>query len=296
MKKTLPIQHASQIALSEQVVFSYSGNEYRGYVFKKGRKYAYIACDDRREYKVPYGLLHKVPGAPKHKIEREEESLRLQFHVRDRVSFEVKKQVQQGTITRLNPKRAHVVCDDDSEYQVPYELLTLVTSHEKHEHAGRKRNEQELRKIAELACDLIREHRLTHWNFEFDNASRRAGCCSFHRKVISLSYEYARFASDEHIEDALLHEIAHAVVGKKHNHDAVWKAKAMEIGCSGERCHDLQFTPPRYIVTCENHCWVTTAERRQRNRVCATCRGKIIYTTYTEERWEREEEEVKARI
>ena len=292
MKKALAVQHASQIALSEQVVFSYSGKEYSGYVFKKGRKYAYVACEDRREYKVPYELLRRVPGAPARQVQPAEENLRLQFHVRDRVSFEVKKQTLQGTISRMNPKRAHVVCDDDNEYQVPYALLTLVSSHEKHPDAGQKRNEQELQRIAELARSLMQKYRLKQWNFEFDNANRRAGCCNFNKKVISLSYEYARFASDEHIEEALLHEIAHAIVGKKHNHDAVWKAKAQELGCSGERCHDLQFTPPRYIVRCENHCWVSTAERRQRNRVCATCRGEIVYTTYTEKRWELEQSKV----
>jgi predicted SprT family Zn-dependent metalloprotease len=137
---------------------------------------------------------------------------------------------------------------------------------------------------------------LTQWDFQFDNASRRAGCCNFQKKTISLSYEYARFASDEHVEDALLHEISHAIVGKKHNHDAVWRAKALELGCSGERCHDLQFTPPRYIVTCENYCWIATAERRQRNRVCATCRGKLVYSSYTEERWEREQKKTRENI
>ncbi|MCP4400377.1 MAG: hypothetical protein GY801_24100 [bacterium] len=293
MKKTLPIHHASQIALSEQVVFSYSGREYAGYVCKKGRKYAYVTCEDQREYKVPYELLQKVPGAPKRQVERPEDALRLQFHVRDRVNFEVKNHSQQGIITRMNPKRAHIVCDDDSEYQVPYALLTLLASHEKQEGSGQKRNELELRRITRLARRLIRRHRLKQWNFQFDNASRRAGCCNFNKQVISLSYEYARFASDEHIEDAILHEIAHAIVGKKHNHDAVWQAKAREIGCSGERCHDLQFTPPRYIVSCENHCWVASAERRRRNRVCATCRGTLVYTTYTEERWKREQGKIR---
>jgi hypothetical protein len=78
------------------------------------------------------------------------------------------------------------------------------------------------------------------------------------------------------------------LVGKDHHHDAVWRAKALEIGCSGRRCHDLQFTPPRYLVTCERRCWVGTAERRRRGMVCTRCRGKIIYLTYTEDRWKSE--------
>ena len=64
-------------------------------------------------------------------------------------------------------------------------------------------------------------------------------------------------------------------------------ATAVALGCSGHRCHDVQFTPPRYIVTCANACWVTTAERRQRGAVCRTCHGPVRYTTYTEYRWQQ---------
>jgi len=49
----------------------------------------------------------------------------------------------------------------------------------------------------------------------------------------------------------------------------------------------VQFTPPRYIVTCANACWVTTAERRQRGAVCRTCQGRVRYATYTEHRWQQ---------
>src|SRR5690606_4367091 len=31
------------------------------------------------------------------------------------------------------------------------------------------------------------------------------------------------------------HEIAHALVGSRHGHDDVWRAKALAIGCSGSR-------------------------------------------------------------
>jgi hypothetical protein len=75
-------------------------------------------------------------------------------------------------------------------------------------------------------------------------------------------------------------------VGKAHGHDQVWQAQAVALGCPGNRCHDVQFTPPRYIVTCDKACWVTTAERLQRGAMCRTCHGPVRYTTYTEERWQ----------
>jgi predicted SprT family Zn-dependent metalloprotease len=130
-------------------------------------------------------------------------------------------------------------------------------------------------------------HQLEGWSFQFDNATQRAACCNYQTQVISLAHAYARAAPDEAIDDTLLHEIAHALVGKAHGHDQVWQAKAVALGCSGHRCHDVQFTPPRYIVTCENACWVTTAERRQRGAVCRTCHSPVRYTTYTEHRWQQ---------
>lgn len=72
---------------------------------------------------------------------------------------------------------------------------------------------------------------------------------------------------------------------KAYHYDAVWRAKALKIGSSGRRCHDLQFTSPRYIVTCERYCWVATAERRKRGVICKRCQGQVVYNTYTKERW-----------
>ena len=149
------------------------------------------------------------------------------------------------------------------------------------------RNQPELDAIAQLARGLMSQHQLDQWSFQFDNGTKRAGCCHYATHVISLSYEFAKRAPDEEIKDTILHEIAHALVGQKHYHDAMWRAKALEIGCSGRRCHDLQFTPPRYIVRCERGCWVMTAERRKRGVICQRCRGNVVYVTYTEERWQR---------
>jgi hypothetical protein len=82
-------------------------------------------------------------------------------------------------------------------------------------------------------------------------------------------------------------EMAHALVGKAHGHDQVWRAQAVALGCAEHRCHDVQFTPPHYIVTCDKACWVTTAERRQRGAVCLACHPPLYYTTYTKERWQQ---------
>jgi len=203
----------------------------------------------------------------------EADKFRVRFAPNDPVGFKYRSGTMKGTLVRTNPKRA-VVRVDNGEYHVPYECLIPDSD------TGQQREER-MEATLQLALELMHAHRLKKWRFKFDHSTRRAGCCNYCDKTLSISFELARNAADEDIRDTLLHEIAHALVGRKHNHDAVWKAKAKEIGCSGERCHRLQFTPSRYSVTCENNCWKHTAERRNTRLVCRTCGGKLVYSTFS---------------
>jgi predicted SprT family Zn-dependent metalloprotease len=286
MDKEPDVSDPDQLRVADRVQFSYRGQHWTGTVAKKGRTQAHIVCDNQREFRVPYRQLSKIAGAAPHHVHTRDEQQRLQFNPGDKVSFTVRGTLLHGTLVRLNPARGHVAADDGKEYQVPYVLLT------RREHnpplAVVSRGHQELQGIAQLARALLARYQLGQWSFQFDHATKRAGCCHYTAHIISLSAEFAKRAPDEEIKDTILHEIAHAVVGKDHHHDAVWRAKAVEIGCTGRRCHDLQFTPPRYLMKCERGCWVGTAERRRRGMVCRRCRGKILYQTYTEERWNSE--------
>jgi predicted SprT family Zn-dependent metalloprotease len=294
MKKELPITHSAQVGVSDYVKFYHQNREYFGHVCKKGRKYAYIVCNDTNEFRVRFQKLYKIPGATKRQVLSSTDKLRLQFHVNDKVSFDFKGQELSGIITRLNPKRANILCDDEKEYQVPYELLTRLLSNHNTHGTGETRYKKELAAIAQLAQELLLQHHLGDWSFQFDHATKRAGCCKYDHHLISMAYDYAKHASIVDIREAILHEIAHALVGKEHHHDPVWKAKALKIGCSGNRCHDIRFTPPRYILKCENNCWIATAERRIRGRICGQCNGKLVYITYTEERWTQEQKHISA--
>lgn len=200
------------------------------------------------------------------------DQFRARIAPNDSVRFKYRRGFLCGTVIRTNPKKA-VVLVEKQEYTVPYELLFLD------EKVGGQRT-QRIESILKTAQGLIKLHGLKKWRFKFDQSTRRAGCCNYRNKLISISFNFARTGSDEDIRDTLLHEIAHALVGKKHSHDAVWKAKARGIGCSGERTHRLQFAPPRYNVTCENQCWKQTAERRNARLICRTCGGKLVYSTY----------------
>jgi len=202
------------------------------------------------------------------------DKLRAKFHIQDPVMFG-KRKIYFGEITQLNRTTATVLIDEGTdEFMVPFELLEHYTPDPK------PSDENKLSAVSELANQLIKTHQLKKWKFKFDHSSRRAGCCNYREKCISISFHLARNAADQDIRDTILHEIAHALVGRKHNHDAVWKTKAKEIGCSGERTHQLVFSPPRYHVSCENQCWKQTAERRNPRLICRTCGGKLVYVPY----------------
>ena len=217
--------------------------------------------------------------------EDDAEKAGLNFRAGDRVRFAFQGSAVAGTLARANLRTAHVVGDDGREFRVPYRRLRKINANgavSGEGHSGRDR--QRLDFARGLAAELFAKHNIGDWRFAFDRATRRAGSCCHTNRTITLAREFARQAPDEELRETLLHEIAHALVGPRHSHDAVWRAKALAIGCSGQRCHGISFTPPRYVVTCENHCWAGTAERRRRNVVCRHCHGAVLYQTYTEER------------
>ena len=131
--------------------------------------------------------------------------------------------------------------------------------------------------VLELAHNLLVEHGLQNWRFSYDNARRRAGLCNFSAKTISLSRHYAREATIEHITDTILHEIAHALVGPRHGHDAVWRRKARDIGCTAMRCHNLTFTKARWIMTCPKGCFAVERHRRKSGLICRLCKQNVQF-------------------
>lgn len=133
-----------------------------------------------------------------------------------------------------------------------------------------------------LSIELMCEHGLiaSGWRFSFDNAKRRFGNCHFGLKRISLSKHLVSLNTESVVKNTILHEIAHALVGIKHNHDNVWKVKAIEIGCTGDRCYSSTNTvtpEPKYLLICPNG---HTFERYKKSKdnfrqSCAKCCPKF---------------------
>jgi hypothetical protein len=86
------------------------------------------------------------------------------------------------------------------------------------------------------------------WKFRINSNRSRLGVCRFRTRYIEISQYHLTSPATE-IRNTILHEIAHALVGPQHGHGPVWKAKAREIGCTGERCGKMD-APSRYVGVC----------------------------------------------
>jgi predicted SprT family Zn-dependent metalloprotease len=136
-----------------------------------------------------------------------------------------------------------------------------------------------------LVNELMEKHGIKQqgWKFNFDNSRRRFGCCKYRLKVITLS-KYLTYLNDEkEVRNTILHEIAHALT-PGHHHDWVWKAKAKEIGCTGDRCYSSKsVTTPesRYIAICSG-CGHKHKKHRLTRSVCSCgyCSGVGYNPTY----------------
>lgn len=140
-----------------------------------------------------------------------------------------------------------------------------------------------LDEIERLALDLIWEHLPRGWGFTWDQAKRRSGCCDFAIRAISLSRPV--FALDGNDLDAarstILHEIAHALVGPDHGHDATWKRQARALGIPGDRCGDHDAPTGVWRAECEP-CEISYERHRLARGYtayfCGRCEEPIVFT------------------
>lgn len=113
------------------------------------------------------------------------------------------------------------------------------------------------------------------WEFRWDKATVRAGCCHEKLKRITMSKKITELNSWEFVEDIILHEIAHALVGVKCKHGKVWKAKCVELGCRPERYCSPEVVRPKmkYKAICPN-CGYVWYRNRKANGCCCRCLRK----------------------
>jgi hypothetical protein len=149
---------AQQVQVAERVTFRDGPRTVAGHVARKGRTYAHVVTDAGTEVRVPSRLLARDVGTPRQQVQSRTDILRAQWHAGDRVAFAVGPAVPQGTISRVNPRYAHVVCDDDREYRVPYARLTPQEPPADTARRTRQRTDGELQAIAARARAWLVAH------------------------------------------------------------------------------------------------------------------------------------------
>ncbi|MCI3924964.1 SprT-like domain-containing protein [Paenibacillus sp. TRM 82003] len=129
----------------------------------------------------------------------------------------------------------------------------------------------ELREAVAMAEGLLAEHGLAGWTVVLDRARTRAGVCREDRRQIGLSAPLTLLHSPAEVRDTVLHEVAHALVGTRHGHDAVWRAAARRIGCSGTRTTSAPRPPGRWRGVCPAGHAVTRHRRPALPLACGAC-------------------------
>jgi predicted SprT family Zn-dependent metalloprotease len=135
----------------------------------------------------------------------------------------------------------------------------------------------DLRDAYAMAEYLLEVHGLDDWQVSYDNAKRRAGICRFAEQTLGLSAPLTAVHTEDDVRDTILHEIAHALVGPAHGHDATWLAMARRIGSSGERCvsPDSPTPPAAWLGACPGGHTLERHRRPERVLTCGLCSSEF---------------------
>jgi len=137
------------------------------------------------------------------------------------------------------------------------------------------------------AISLMEQHGLIAdgWKFQLSKTKRAVGDCHYATKTIRVSEHFISLSPWEQIEDTILHEIAHALVGWKHGHDYVWKAMARKIGANPSRVTETAVTTARYnyvmrCPVCKREWKRYRMKRRNFGSKCPTCQVEVKIYKY----------------
>lgn len=131
------------------------------------------------------------------------------------------------------------------------------------------------------------------WTFSFDKCVTRAGCCDHSHRHITISQHLA--LNIKHpmsaVENTLLHEIAHAIVGMGEGHNLRWRSVAIAIGCDGERCHHFQLVAEKYAIACSVCGALNAMRHRIRHSIwkkasCEACDAPSALVVLSRECWD----------
>ncbi|HHW82300.1 MAG TPA: sprT domain-containing protein [Actinomycetales bacterium] len=136
----------------------------------------------------------------------------------------------------------------------------------------------DLRDVQELAAAEMRRAGLEGtWVYRWDHARRRAGTCRYATNTITLSKPLMALYERAEVLEVIRHELAHAIVGPGHGHDAVWRAMARSLGAKGTtRLSDsLPKPPPNWVGTCPNGHTFERYRRPSTTNSCSRCNRRF---------------------
>lgn len=129
-----------------------------------------------------------------------------------------------------------------------------------------------------LAQNMIDAHGLSGWRVQRRNYKSTGGVTYYNIKTIGLSPRLIAKWTEEETRQIILHEIAHALVGPRHGHDAVWSTTARKIGYTGGRTHELPTEERRWIVMCPTCGEIGRRHRRSnKSMLCVQCRSAVSF-------------------
>ena len=134
-----------------------------------------------------------------------------------------------------------------------------------------------------LAEGIMREYGLDRWTFRWDASKRRFGRCRHLHRVINLSKPLVALNDRAAVEDTIRHEVAHALVGRDHGHDAAWKAMCRKVGARPVRCYDSSevVTPPsKWIGRCDHGCAIPRHKLSRSVREHSWCKAHASHLTW----------------
>lgn len=126
--------------------------------------------------------------------------------------------------------------------------------------------------VASFAAALIAHYGLGGWTFGWDNARRRLGACHYRTRKITLSRYFVSRNGADAVEDTIRHEVAHALVGPGHGHDAAWRAACRRVGCRPARCGRADMPAGQVVATCGGCTRAFRRHRRPRSGTKTWCR------------------------
>lgn len=115
----------------------------------------------------------------------------------------------------------------------------------------------EMVEAKELAKELMGDYLDDTWHLQINmRAKRILGQCKYRERAICLTGWYIERNSKEFVEDTILHEIAHALVGPNvKSHGKEWKYMARKLGARPFACKNVDMglipSKSKYIATCK---------------------------------------------